>query len=73
MVAEKDPGIWAQVDPAQPGLDDETRQRRQVLKRLRALSPQEFFSATVHAGIYEENGELAEPYRTSQSVARPTD
>lgn len=60
------------LSPDAPGLDEETRRRRRVLARMRRMTPQEFRAAAIRAGIYTEEGELTEPYRSGEpSACRP--
>jgi len=56
-------------------LDPETRARRRVLAKMRAMTPAEFFAAAVRAGIYTKSGKLTKPYRDDEnpSACRPTD
>jgi hypothetical protein len=63
------------LDPDAPGLDEDTRQRRQALAELQKLSVEELFQVAVRAGIYTEDGQLAPPYRddAEPSACRPTD
>jgi hypothetical protein len=63
------------LDPDEPGLDEETRFRRRALRQLRQLSDEEFFQLCVRAGIYTPDGQLTPPYRDDgePSACRPTD
>jgi hypothetical protein len=62
------------LDPEAPGLDEETRRRRQLLAQLHELPVEELFKLMVRSGIYTEDGELAPPYSSDEpSAARPTD
>lgn len=62
------------LDPNAPGLDEETRQRRRVLARLRQMSLDELDEVMIRAGIFTEDGQLTEPYRNDEpSASRPTD
>lgn len=62
------------LDPDEPGLDEETRFRRQVLKEMATWSTDEHCALAVRAGIYTEDGELTPPYRhdAEPSICRPT-
>ncbi len=62
------------LDPEAPGLDERTRRRRRALARLQQLPIDELFQVFVRAGIYTPDGELTEPYRSTEpSASRPTD
>ncbi len=62
------------LDPEAPGLDEETRRRRRVLAEMEQFSAEEMFQLMVRAGIYTPEGELTEPYRSTEpSACRPTD
>ena len=62
------------LDPEAPGLDEETRERRRALLKLTQLPIDELFQVAVRAGIYTPDGELTEPYRSTEpSACRPTD
>lgn len=62
------------LDPEAPGLDEDTRERRRALLALTQLPIDKLFQAAVHAGIYTPDGELTEPYRSTEpSACRPTD
>lgn len=62
------------LDPEAPGLDEATRRRRRVLVYLHSLPIDELMKTFVEAGIYTEDGELTEPYRSEEpSATRPTD
>jgi hypothetical protein len=56
-------------------LDDDTVARRQVLKALGRMSPDEMFAHLVSLGIYNADGTLTEHYRDNgePSKHRPTD
>jgi hypothetical protein len=62
-------------DPDEPGIDAETRKGRRALKILQAMSDEEFDRLLVFAGIYDEDGNLTEHYRSDgpPSAMRPTD
>ena len=63
------------LDPDAPGLDEDTRQRRQALAEMQKMSVEELFQLAVRAGIYTEDGQLTPPYRddAEPSASRPTD
>lgn len=62
------------LDPEAPGLDEETRERRRALLELTQLPIDELFQVAVRAGIFSPDGELTEPYRSTEpSACRPTD
>lgn len=62
------------LDPEAPGLDEETRRRRRVLAEMERYSAEEMFQLMVRAGVYTPDGELTEPYRSTEpSACRPTD
>jgi hypothetical protein len=62
------------LDPNAPGLDAETRARRRALAAMERMTPEELHRSFVRAGIYTEDGQLAEPYRNDEpSAYRPTD
>jgi hypothetical protein len=62
------------LDPDAPGLDDMTRRRRIVLRRITEKTDAEILASLVDAGIYTPQGELTPPYRNDAepSACRPT-
>ncbi len=58
------------LDPEAPGLDEDTRVRRRVLARMQQMSHAEFHQILVHAGIYNTDGTVAEPYTVPGSDYR---
>jgi hypothetical protein len=44
-------------------LDPDTLKRREVLRKLKAMTPKEVFELAVRAGIYTPDGELTAHYR----------
>lgn len=56
-------------------LDAATQARRKVLEKMQGWSSKQLFDLAVRAGIYEENGKLAAPYRgdADPSGSRPKD
>jgi hypothetical protein len=62
------------LDPNEPGLDENTRQRRRALAVIRNMSSEEMQAVLVAAGIYTEDGQLTEWYANDEpSASRPTD
>jgi hypothetical protein len=63
------------LDPNAPGLDEETRRRRQVLADMQRMNPKQLLQLAVRAGIYTKSGKLAKEYRddAAPSASRPTD
>jgi hypothetical protein len=64
-----------ELDPEEPGLDEETRRRRIILAEMQRFTPREAFELAVRAGIYTPDGRLTPPYRpdAEPSACRPTD
>ncbi len=64
-----------QLDPNEPGLDEETRKRRRVLAKMQQMTGTELLQVAVRAGIYTETGKLTKHYRddAEASASRPTD
>ena len=69
------PKTTSVLDPEAVGLDEDTRARRRILARMRAMTADELLKLAVSAGIYTEDGKLTPPYRddAEPSAARPTD
>lgn len=59
------------LPPDEPGLDQETRERRVALAKLQQMSLEEARALAVRAGILKEDGTLADIY-SEPSVYRPT-
>lgn len=58
-------GILDDLDPEAPGLDEDTRRRRRVLREMQNMSYEERLALAVKAGILTPEGELTESYRYS--------
>ncbi len=50
------------LDPDEPGLDEDTRERRRLLIELKQMSLDEVFQIAVRAGIYTRDGKLTRYY-----------
>jgi hypothetical protein len=50
------------LDPEEPGLDEETRQRRRALAAMFKMTPDQRRAIAVRAGIYTPDGRLTKHY-----------
>ena len=50
------------LDPNEPGLDADTKARREILAEMQKMSPEEIFQLAVRTGIYTPDGKLTPEY-----------
>lgn len=54
--------ILKHLDPNEPGLDRDTKARREVLQEMEKKSPEEIMQLAIEVGIYNKDGTLTKEY-----------